>query len=544
MIKGKKDINYYTRIFFGVGRAVTILQCMLGILFFYYIKELAIPAYITATVFVLALVIPLVIFPFIYHIINSSMAIATGKYHLPLAICAIVCSFSTALLFSLETVTPLGQQVTTIFFTLLFTILSLLVFMSVYASMERRLITSKNSKFFIAKNIFSALGGIAFCICMYSIFDFSLESISKIGYVVSAVLLLCVFVVYMSTFMHMPKFIRVEAARIRNLKEKYKVFFGSFSDDKNLQSYIEHFLLSSGLAIFALASITLLSVFKLDKMVLVTVLLVFSLVCYTIVMLFTKKINATNTLFYKSIVLATVVISAVMFVIGSFVDFSSIVSNIFGFGVAVVLGIGAGIVVVCVRIRRAMILVNTTSSPGIIGNIFYMITILALGVSLIVVSISDLAGKYMPLVSMICAVLFFTASVIMQCLKARKKVQKTLDDNDSDVDNSSILEQEDSDSKQDIDVNQDIDLSELSDKDISILQENEINIDSDTDIENNDNFGDDQEVEIDEDIEEMILVSDIEEEELTDEEFDELDKNLEQEFSLNTMDKEESEDDL
>lgn len=214
----KNAVSTPKKVMFGFSGFSTVLKASFLLLFLPYISLLNLPPAAVITLSLVAIILPSFIMPFVYALINGSIMIATGRYHLPLAVCALLAAISNVVLFSLTNM-PTVAACLLLFLSMFVLSLTLQILGYIYCSISTRMDTK--GKCNAAQKTFSFIGAAVSIALFCFVFNGTLSSITSVAYISSTIFIVAAFIVYMGTYTCMPFFIRVEPASSYTLKQNF-----------------------------------------------------------------------------------------------------------------------------------------------------------------------------------------------------------------------------------------------------------------------------------------------------------------------------------
>ena len=419
MTEIKESISTTRKVFFGAGSLVSIFEGLFAVLFFPYVVKLGLPLYFLLPVSLLAAAVPLAVMPLLYELINGSPFVSLGRYHVPLALSAIGLAFFSALLFNISPDWNFAGKVSALFFSLLFSVLFLLINKYVRASMESRLCDPSDKLMRNISNIFFAVGIAGFILGFTLIYDGSLKSLSDFSFFSSIVVLVSGASAYFSTQSRMPAFIRVEPPRKRTLKTKYKRFFGLFSLGNNRRAYFAFYLTMAALLIFALSIDGMTASFGINKMLAALGVLCFAISFVLTICFFGEYISKA----YKRATIAACVIMLGCFAAVTarrFAPFGENGDMTAVFMIAFLSGAACGMISLGFSKKFGLIVKSSSTTKGVINNLKNMATICSAFTALAVASLASLSKSFPLVISFSVAAAALIAAIVEFSLKDKE----------------------------------------------------------------------------------------------------------------------------
>lgn len=410
--ESKHSISTARKILFGLGGTVSIFECFFVVLFFPYVSALEIPVYFLLPVCLLAAVIPVAVMPLLYEIINGSTFIAVGRYHIPLVCSSLGLSVFSALLFNIPLEWSFGARVSALFFSLMLSLVFLLVFQYVRGSMAYRLCPRSDKTMRIVKYACFAFGIAVFVLGFVFIYDGSLKSVGNIAFLSGALIAASGVSMYFSTQSKMPSFIRIDPSRKRNIKTIYKRFYGAFSAACNRRVYAAFFLAASALSVFVLSVGEVTTVLGADKtfcaLAFLCCALSFSVVSYIM--------SSRASSVYPRAGITAAVTATVCFavpVVRIFVPFGFVGDTAALYAVAVLFGASSGIMSTNSFKRFDGVAESSGATLGVIHNTRGVTLVCSVFTAFAIVSLSAISAKYGLVISLsVAAVMLIAAAVI------------------------------------------------------------------------------------------------------------------------------------
>lgn len=419
MSDNKDGVSTTRKIFFGSGSAISIFECMFAVLFFPYVTKLGIPPWVTLPVCLFSAALPIAAMPLLYELINGSPFIALGRYHLPLALSSLGLAVFSALMFNVSASWSFAGKVSALFFAVMFATLFLLISNYVRASMETRLCGEDDKTMRIIRSIFFTAGVAGFILCFTLVYDGTIASLSDFSFIASVVVMASGACAYFSTQSLMPMFIRVEPPRKRDIKTKYKRFFGLFSVGRNRRIYFGYFLAMTALLIFALSIESLTAAFEISKW-----LSSLGLVCFAIA--FALTVCCFGEYLAKAYKKAAV--AAVVMLLGCFAAMISRRFVRFGengdttavFLITFLSGASCGMISLSFSKKFGDVVRSQSVTKGVINNLKNMSVICSAFAALLVASLASLSKSYPLVVSFSVAAVALIASLAEFLIKDKE----------------------------------------------------------------------------------------------------------------------------
>ncbi|MCL2062624.1 MAG: hypothetical protein FWH03_08405 [Firmicutes bacterium] len=223
--------------------------CLFLFLFFALLSSAAVPLAARIAVPSASLLLAAVLLPLLYGSINASTSVSTGKYHIPLAVSALLFVSSAALCF-----TPLSSQIAaTVLFCITFPvcILSALTFSFALAHIRSTLIQNSDKRFWFLSKMVQLAGAAAFGLFIFLSFHFGFFSLANCAYAAAALFLIGAVAAYFGSAAHMPRFIRLKLAAKTSARHKYKRMYAPFFVRQTAPFSVGYFLAAAALAAFA-----------------------------------------------------------------------------------------------------------------------------------------------------------------------------------------------------------------------------------------------------------------------------------------------------
>ena len=208
--------------------------------------------------------LPVLIMPLCYAFVNGNTAIATGRYHLPMAVAGLLSALSYVMLLGIDAGNAVGQGFALAGLLFLHS-LSTQIYLYAYYSIGQRFDQSGNAT--ALRGIFTLLTAITAAVLVTFMYDGSLYSVAAITAVAAVISVAGIVAVYFGTVRAMPGFIRLEPKHKRSVKENYSRFVSPLRTRPVLMFSIAAFLTCAavGFAASALPSAVYFYAFGLVK---------------------------------------------------------------------------------------------------------------------------------------------------------------------------------------------------------------------------------------------------------------------------------------
>ncbi len=411
MSDNKDGVSTARKIFFGSGSIVSIFECLFATLFFPYVIKLAIPPWVILPVCLFAAAFPLAVMPLIYELINGSPFISLGRYHIPLALSSLGLAVFSALMFNVSVSWNFAGKVSALFFSVMFSVLFLLINNYVRASMETRLCGENDKRMRNIRSIFFTVGVAAFILCFTLIYDGSVESLSGFSFISAIIVMAAGACAYFSTQSLMPMFIRIEPPRKRDIKTKYKRFFGLFAIGRNRRIYFGYYLTMTALLIFALSIENLTGAFGIDKMLAALGLLCFALAFALTVCCFGEYLSKT---YGKTAVAAGVILLGCFAtaMARQFVRFGEDGDMTAVFLITFLSGAACGMISLSSAKKFGGVVKSPSATKGVINNLKNMTVVCSAFTALLVATLASLSQSYSLVISFSVASAALIASLV------------------------------------------------------------------------------------------------------------------------------------
>ena len=180
--------------------------------------------------------------PMLFYFIRGSMAVASGRYHLPLAAATLAGSLATALVFA-PPANNLWVASAVVCIALPVSAVSLLLFLFLYRAVRGKLIGEGDKCFPVFLTAAESLGAVAFFTAFAFSFGFMrTEFLAVTGQICAALFLLAGVSVFVSSVSYMPRFIRLRPPAKRTVSQQYKSFFAPLFYKSNILPLVGHFV--------------------------------------------------------------------------------------------------------------------------------------------------------------------------------------------------------------------------------------------------------------------------------------------------------------
>jgi hypothetical protein len=417
-LSGKGPKN---EIIFGGGNLSGAFFCALAALAFPYARTLGLPAYLLPLIFLPAAAVVFLAVPPLYDVINNSPLIATGRYHIPLAIFAPSAALFGCLLFCIDPVWPFAVKAAALFFGLALSLLNFTLFWYVYNAMYARWFAlAEHGRHARARRIFSIAGAAAFVAAFGGLFSggATAAAYSQTGYITGCLTLTAGFCAYIASADTMPKFIRVAAPRRRPLVQKYSRFFEPLRSSANVKIFVWLLVSASSLAVTAFSALG----YSDDYIVLTAVFAVF-LTSYFAVSAGLSLERFSRARFILPVFLAAVLqlTATALPLIGFFgaggtpaePDAAALVSA------GALLGAASGIYRAAAANAFGLVLKRSATTRGIIENIAALFGAAAAFIAVAVCSAATYAGEFSDVVGASVSAALCLAALIIFLAKKR-----------------------------------------------------------------------------------------------------------------------------
>lgn len=236
----KMAIPTYKKFLLGGGGLFAAAECAFIMLFLPYMAQLNIHLGIAIPVVIVSVSLPCFIMPLVYALINGSTVISTGRYHLPLVICTLLCSLFNVLLFSLNG----GGLAPVLLFIYLFGLsLTMQIYFYIYCSITTRMDSSAKTDSF--RIFFSCIGILIAAGLVLWLNDGTASAISNISCIISIIIIASLLFVYISSCSAMPFFIRIEPSSNYTLRQNYMRYIAPVKEPRSRLALIAIFLMSA-----------------------------------------------------------------------------------------------------------------------------------------------------------------------------------------------------------------------------------------------------------------------------------------------------------
>lgn len=373
------------------GQLLSFVVCLYIFLFLELIAEFNINPIAVIIATMVTAIASMFVIPLLYDKINSSVMVATGRYHLPLAISLLLASFFTTVLCTLD---PLASSVyLNIMFCISYTIsiMSMLVLWYVYTSIRSRVIEPTDKKFFAISDTLKVLMIIFFILLVYiaAISDYKMSFVATF---ISITILSSGVCVYLASASSIPKFIRIQQPKQRTNKERYKRFYGILTPARNKYMAIVACLIATAIFMFTQYITVLAYIFSINQYLLVVAFVVFVIGFMVAKVHMDKKLESHSI--YKIIIILVITSSVVA---GACVGFYYIntlfvLQSLIFFLMMFVLGVDCATLLAVCKYQVQDIMANTSSTEGAIHLTYNIILLLAFSVAVCFSQIVTMIG--------------------------------------------------------------------------------------------------------------------------------------------------------
>ena len=210
----------------------------------------------------------------------------------------------------------------------------------------------------------------------------------------------------------MPLFIRIDPPNKRDIKTKYKRFFGLFSGAGERRAYLGFYLKMTALLVFALSIEDITVSFGIDKM-----LAALGLFCFAVAFVLTCCFFGEYIVkAYKKTTVAACVMLIGCFaavIARRFVPFGENGDMTAMFLIAFLSGAACGMISISSAVKFDAIVGSSSATKGVINNLKNMTVICAAFTALLVSSLCALSKSYALVISFSLAAAALIASVIL-----------------------------------------------------------------------------------------------------------------------------------
>jgi len=334
-----------------------------------------------------SVILAVVLLPLIYHRINNSTVVSSGKYHIPLVVCGLILPLSLVAVFVSEMfLSQILNAILSAVAIVVLTLSSLTLYLCIGSIKERLfdLNSSKQERFVAIAAFLACNAFIATVFLSYNFFTDSFSvAITHGVYAASILTLVGMVATYAGSVHHIPRFIRLEPPTVLNLKQTYSRFFKPFAAKTNWSEALGFLFGATAVFVFILNLYARVGIFGLQIDFFVWAVFAFVGAFFLSFLGSEKIITGQNRIFIKLTIVLLIANVTVFAIIRTFISFEFLDTAVF-MTMATIMGACSGAIWATKNLAmQEAIIQDKTISKGTVRNFYMLLIVLAFGTAVI-----------------------------------------------------------------------------------------------------------------------------------------------------------------